>query len=506
MFDNLVNLLQHLNKIGIALSVERNIEKLLKKILDESMIITNSDGGSLYIKRDFSGENKLVFEIAVNKSRSFPFTNFSLPINNKSIAGFVAFSGKTLNIDDVENLPPEIEVKYNRDFDDKIRYKTINMLVIPMKDYNGIVIGVLQLINKKKLEKEILTDVNNFKNQVMSFSADEESVIESLASQAAVLIERTKLYNEIESLLQSITETLVATLETRDLTTSGHSKRVAGYAVEMLRTINKIDYGKYKDVFFTKEQEREIYYAGLLHDIGKIGVSENILGKAHKITNERLELIKMRFSCYKLLLERKIEKEGLSEEEEYCLKNIEEMYEFIRKIGKGFFITDEDVEKVEKISKIEFENITGEKTKLIDDFEKENLTIKYGNLTIDERNEINRHVIYTVDILKKMKWGESFKNVEKIAGSHHERIDGTGYPEGLVGDDIPIQGRILALLDIFEALTARDRPYKPPMTVERALEILEKEVEARHIDVDLFEIFIKERVYEIYKKELNRIK
>ena len=504
MNNQLMSLVHQLTQIGISLSMEKDVNKLLDKILKESMSITNSDGGSLYVVSEESDKKELVFKIAKNFSREFPFKSFKLAIDRNSIAGYVAKEGKALNISNVLDVYEQIGVKYNSAFDKQINYKTVNMMVIPMKNFEGEIIGVLQLINKKE-NGNILGEPETITENIIPYDNEEMKIIEGLASQAGVLLERTTLYNEIEELLKSMIETMITTIETRDKTTSGHSKRIAGYAVEMLRAINRVDYGIYKELKFSEDEIKETYYAALLHDIGKIGISEAVLGKPFKVNAKAKELLMSNFNAYKYYLKYKELKGEIVEIEKENLKTVDLDAKFIEKMCTSFFSTDEDLKRLTDLSKIEFEDMFGEKIRLIEDSELEHLRISRGTLTGGERNEIMKHVSYTKDILNKISWAKNLERVPEIAGSHHEFADGSGYPAGLKKDGIMVQGRVLSILDIFEALTARDRPYKAPMPLEKAISILQDHVDKGHLDKELFEIFIKEEVFELYKKELSEL-
>lgn len=495
-------LIKKLTKIGVLMTSERNISKILEMILRESIELSNCDGGSIYIKEiDENSVPVIKFKNAINFSRKIEFKEFSLNLDKNSIAGFVALNGEILVLDDVDNIDPILELKYNDSFDKMINYKTVNMAVIPMISYDNEVVGVLQLINKRKNAHLNLINLNEVKEQIDSFNSEELEIIESLAAQAGILIERTKLYDEIQELLGSFIQAMVATLDTRDITTSGHSKRLAGYALKFAEVINQVDYGVYKDIFFSKEEIKELYYSALLHDIGKIGVKEAVLQKRTKLTENTIETLEYRF---RFLINALALKNELNDFEKEIVEKPEKYLDIIRLINNKPFITDEEEDLLQKINNLEV-NFNGIKYKFFKKEEIENLTIKKGNLTDDEREEINSHVSYSYKILKDIKWIKELKNIPDIASSHHERIDGTGYPRRLKGNEISIQAKILAILDIFEALTARDRPYKPPMSVEKAIEIIKKEVEDNHLDKELFQIFMQEKIYELYKEELNKI-
>ena len=497
------NLIKELNKIGIMLAAERDISKLLKIILEESIKITNCDGGSIYVKEFDSEKNIPIirFKEAVNLSRKIEFKEFTLELNKNSIAGYSAMTGEVLILNDVNNISQNLELHYNNSFDNMINYKTINMLVVPMVNYNNEVVGVMQLINKKKSNIDKLSEVERISEMVEDYEQDEIDVIKSLTAQAGILLERTKLYEEIQELLSSFIQAMVTTIDSRDITTSGHSRRLAGYALGFAEAINRVDYGEYKNVFFTKEEIKELYYAALLHDIGKVGVKEDVLQKRTKISEETLELLEFKFLYFK---DKIVNKDNKTDNEKLFLDKFDIYLQMVKTVNQKPFLTKEEEDLLRELNNFRF-SVDGKEYNLFKDYEFENLKIKKGNLTENEREEINSHVVYSFNILNDIRWIKDLKKVPIIAGSHHERIDGTGYPRGLKGEEISVQARILGILDIFEALTARDRPYKPAMSVEKAITILEKEVEDNHLDKNLFDIFMKEKIYELYKEELNKI-
>lgn len=308
---------------------------------------------------------------------------------------------------------------------------------------------------------------------------------------------------ELIQLTNAVVETMVAALDTRDTTTAGHSKRLAGYAVKLAETLNLVEYGSYKDFKFTEDQIQELYYAALLHDIGKIGIKESILQKKYRLVEEHQNEIRYRFSYYKKYLEMKRLLGEIDESEVEVLKDIDGYCDFVLMISRRAYITDEEAAKIRRISEIDYVDIDNVSKKLLKDFEVEGLTIKKGNLTQTERDIINTHVDHTYNILKVIPWTKNLENVPGIASNHHERVNGTGYSKGLKADEIIVQAKILAILDIFEALTALDRPYKPPMQIDKALEIIREEVDLGHLDREICEVFVNEKVYDLYKTELK---
>lgn len=489
-------LIKELVNIGIAFSAEKNTESLLKLILTETMSITSSDAGSLYIVEEKPEKKVLRFKISENHSRIVEFTEFPLNIDKNSIAGYVALSKKPLVLQDVTNIPSEIGIKYNDSFDKKINYKTVNMLVIPMLDYNENVVGVLQLINKKKGNDLKLKSVENIPDQITDYIEEEQEIVNSLASQAAILIERAKLYNDIEVLFQSFIEAMVAALDARDPTTCGHSKRLALLSVGVGSVINNTQIGKYANISFSNEELREFYYAALLHDIGKIGVKEHVLLKQNRLTDERLTLIRYRFHYYRERLEIQAKESKINPDEESFLENFDEILNKIETINSKNFLKDDELEELKKIHAMQYVDIDGKKKNILDEFEFENLSIVKGNLTKSERDVMESHVKHSFDLLTQIHWTSDLLRVPEIAATHHEKIDGSGYSQGLVDEQISVQAKILAILDIFEALTAVDRPYRPALTPEKAIGILENMVKDGQLDGDLLTLFVENRVWE----------
>jgi response regulator RpfG family c-di-GMP phosphodiesterase len=313
-----------------------------------------------------------------------------------------------------------------------------------------------------------------------------------------------ELYNkELISFTDAIVETMVAAIDTRDTTTAGHSKRLAQYAVKLAESINKVNYGKYKDFKFTKIQINELRYAALLHDVGKIGVKESILQKEFRLSVENQNEIKIRFAYLKKCLELKKVKEEISDEEINILYNLDENLKFVIEISRRGYVVKEEIDKIQHIAEIQYLDEENTKCNLLSNLEVENLIIQRGNLTNSEREIINSHVVHTYNILNKILWTKELEKVPYIAASHHERLDGTGYSNGIKEEQLTVQTRILNILDVFEALTALDRSYKPPMSIEKALEIIEDDVFAGKFDKDLYEIFINEKVYNLHSDILN---
>lgn len=490
------SLIESLLKVGSYLSLQKDTSKLLDTIVSTSMKLTNSDAGSLYIREG----NFLRFKIAKNTSRHFPFNEFQIPLTKESIAGYCALSGDSYNFSSVDSIPDILGIKYNDSFDKKVGYKTVNMLVVPMKNLKGEIIGVLQLLNKKNSFARILDTIDDFKDHISSYTSHEERIISSLSSSAAIILERRKLYGEIKELFKTFSQSMVTTIDSRDPATAGHSIRVANYASNFANAINGVDYGKYRFLTFSEEKIEEIYYAALLHDVGKIGVKESILLKEDRLTKDEIESIKYKLSYLKKDIEFKIFKSEQSKDEDALFEKIGIYMDFLEKMSKKSFMSDEDESLLDEISRIEFHDIKGKTSKILTEKQLDSLKVKRGNLSLDERSIMEKHPHYTHEILKSISWGKELKDLPYIAACHHEKINGKGYPYSLKDEEIPVQSKILAIVDIYDALTASDRPYKPALSVEKTLSILEEEAGRNHIDKELLDIFINEKVYQLGNK------
>ena len=502
-----------LTRIGVSLSNEKDFTKLLRDILYSSREISVADSGSLYlIDKDEKGNPKnLRFKISAMDLNS---SEFILPINKQSIAGYVAYTGKVLNIPDVYNLPKDVEYNFNRDFDKVKNYHSKSMLVVPMKNYLGEVIGVIQLINRKKNFNNKLSVEQMRGNDVMPFDKYSEELVMSVAGQAAVAIQNNNLIQDIESLFEGFVTASVSAIEARDPTTSGHSFRVALLTVGLAETVDKISSGKFSHIKFTHEQMKEIRYASLLHDFGKVGVREKVLVKSKKLEPYELDLIKWRFHYMKKDLQEKftarkldyVKKNGTNGftgfekalELEYHIekKRLDDMLLVIISSNEPTILEQSNSQALEDISKMNFSFLDGTELPVLTTAELNFLSIRKGSLDFEERKEIESHVEHTFQFLSKIPWTSGLKMVPSIAHAHHEKLNGNGYPRGLHAHDIPIQSKMMTIADIFDALTDKDRPYKKAVPLERALDILKMEVKDHHVDGDLLNIFIESRVFE----------
>ena len=508
-----------LNKIGMALSTERNTNSLLELILSKSREITSADTGSLYLVEadENDGKKHLVFKLTQNDSHSVPFRQFTISIDTSSIAGFAASTGQILNIKDayrIRNLP----FRLNRDFDEKFGYRTKSMLVLPMKNQKDEVIGVLQLINSKKNPGAMLKSPKIVSEEVGPFSARSQDLASSLASQAAVALENNLLYRQIEDMFQGFVKASVTAIESRDPSTFGHSDRVATLTVALAQTVDRMDCGPYKDIHFTHEGIREIRYASILHDFGKVGVRENVLVKSKKLYAPQLELIRKRFQyvrkalegeAYRKKLDHVLLNGNLGYEEVFALidgqqsRELQNLDEFLQKIVEA----NEPTVMPEKASKEllemagwSFDEPSMPTEPLLTPEELQLLSITRGSLDADERRQIESHVTHSFNFLKEIKWTKELTRVPLIAQAHHEKLNGSGYPHGWKSEDIPFEAKMMTISDIFDALTASDRPYKRAVPVDRALNIISGEVKSQLLDPVLFNLFVEAKIYQLTAK------
>ncbi len=507
------NEISKLTKIGISLANEKDFTKLLRDILNSAREISNSDSGSLYlVEKDEKGNPRnLRFKISALDLTS---DEFILPINKKSIAGYVAATGKGLNIPNVYELTGKEEYHFNSEIDKRIHYYSKSMLVVPMKDHNDEVVGVIQLINRKKNFRTKLSFEELQGDQVFAYDKYTEELTMAVAGQAAVAIQNNNLLHEIETLFEGFVTASVSAIEARDPTTSGHSFRVAQYTVGLAEAVNQIETGDFKKLFFSPVQIKEIRYASLLHDFGKVGVREKVLVKAKKLEDYEIDLIKWRFHYVSKdiegkLAQKKIDyllkngKSGYSEfeqsielEHQIEKKKLEDMVKVIVQSNEPSILEEGNSHSLEEISKINYQTIEGESICLLHPREFGYLSIRKGSLDFEERREIESHVEHTFQFLSKIPWTRDLKMVPAIAHAHHEKLDGGGYPRGLASMEIPVQSKMMAIADIFDALTDKDRPYKKAVPLDRALDILKMEVRDKHLDGDLLDVFIEHKVFD----------
>ena len=523
--DSQLTLIRRLTQIGVALSAEKNIDRLLEMIVEEAQDFTCADGGTLYIISD--DESALHFAIVQNTTLkthmggtggkiTWPSVMLKNPDgspNFTNVSAYAAISGQVVNIPDVYDAEG-FNFQGTRKFDADTGYRSKSMLVVPMRNHENDTIGVLQLLNAQ----EPLT------GKVINFSNECQQMTESLASQAAVALSNTRLIHDLENLLESFISSIASAIDEKSPYTGGHVQRVAKLSLTIAEKINNMTEGPYADVCFDEHPMKELRTAAWLHDIGKITTPEYVVDKATKLETiyDRIETLKTRFEVIKRDHELKVLEDRLArhyahsdesgsetsgmetdgKNDEFSRKLEEDINFLVNANTGGEFMADEMIEKVKEIASRKW-MYDGDECPMLTENEVYNLTIRRGTLTTEERDIINNHAKVTHKMLSQLPFPKKLKNVPLYAAAHHENINGTGYPFGLKGDEISLQSRILALADIFEALTAKDRPYKKGKTLSEALDIMSFMVKDGHIDKDLFELFIREKIYLDYaKKEL----
>lgn len=497
--------------IARAMTTERDLSKLLSLILEKCRFVTGADAGSIYVVEGEDPSPVLRFKLTQNESVSFDATEFVMPISNRSIAGSAALTKKSINLPDVYDLAPGSPFGFDRTVDERIGYRTKSMLTVPLVSQLDEVIGIIQLINKKKTPGRCLTTAEDVEEDVVAFDARSEELLGMVAAQAAVSLENALLYSEIRQLFEGFVTASVEAIESRDPTTSGHSRRVADLTVALAKAVDRTDAGPYARAFFTTDDMRELEYASLLHDFGKIGVREKVLVKARKLYDEELALIRARFDFAEKaaevdVLRRKMravergapksELEAFDREEEERRKSLESAWQAIVAANEPTVLAAGDFARLEDIAKETYFDMKGQLRPLLEPHEAGALAVRKGSLTPSEYDEISGHVSHTFRFLSQIPWGKHLRRVPTIAVAHHERLNGTGYPNKLVAEEIPVQSKMMSIADIFDALTASDRPYKKAVPVERALDILHYGVNDGHLDPELVRIFKEVRAWE----------
>ena len=508
--------LRELSRVGAALSTERDLDTLLEMILSQALRLAAADAGSLYLmERDAAGNpSTLRFKLSLNITLpELPFSESTIPIDHTSLAGYVAATGNPLMISDVYLLPEHVTYRQNRSFDEKFGYRTRSMLVLPMRTHRDETIGVLQLINRKRDGTVPLTSQQLVDQQVIPFDQRAAELVAALAAQAAVAIENSRLYEDIERLFEGFVTAAVTAIEARDPTTSGHSFRVATFTTNLAEAVDMAGEGPYKGLKFNREQLREIRYAGLLHDFGKVGVREQVLVKQKKLYGHDLTILRHRFHS----LQQQADLEFERERAEHLLANGEKDYretvqhlELLRRVrreelgrwldsivraNEPTILPEGSFEELTEIGQQTYMDFDGIERPLLSEEELRFLMINKGNLDPRERREIESHVTHTFRFLERIPWTRELSGIPKIAFGHHEKLDGTGYPRGAKDLEIPVQTRMMTIADIYDALTATDRPYKRAVTAERALDILSAEAKGGLIDAHLLATFVGAEVF-----------
>ena len=517
--------LEQLNEIGAALSLEKDLKALLEKILLAAKTITRADGGTLYLVEGEGAAQVLRFEIVRTASLAIAMggtTGNAIPFypihlfkngdpNTSMVAAFAALTGQTVNIADAYT-EEGFDFSGTRAFDQKTGYRSQSFLTVPMKNHEGEITGVLQLINCH----------NPATGEIVAFSTSDQRLAESLASQAAIALTNRALISQLENLFESFINMINEAIDEKSPYTGGHCQRVPQLTMMLAEAVNDTAEGPLAEFAMTEKDRYELRIAGLLHDCGKITTPVHIVDKATKLETifDRINLVDTRFEVLKRdaeidALTKKVELARQTELDEITrrerayeidedlretLRQIEEDRKFLRRcnIG-GESMSKEEQDRALQIGlSYKWRDPVGNTANFLTDDELKNLTIPRGTLTPEEREIINHHIVSTINMLEALPWPKHLRNVPEYAGGHHERMDGKGYPRGLRRDQMSVQARIMGIADIFEALTAKDRPYKKGKTLSESLEILGKFKLNGHIDPDLFDVFIRRKVYLTY--------
>jgi HD-GYP domain-containing protein (c-di-GMP phosphodiesterase class II) len=515
--ERLLEQIRKLSDIGRALSGVYDLNTLLEMIVDQARNFTNADAGTLYIVED----NTLRFQIVQNDSlkirmggktgETIPFKPVELKESN--VSAYVALKDVSVNIPDVydTNL---FDFTGPKKFDESTGYRSQSMLVVPMRNHENDVIGVLQLLNA----------TNPLNKKVVSFSKDYENLCESLASQAAVSITNAKLIFNMTELFEAFVKVMATAIDEKSPVTGGHIRRVADLTLTLADVIHNTKEGHYKDITFSRDQIYELKIAAYMHDIGKVTSPVEIVEKAKKLQTifDRIQYIRLRMAY----ISQKIKLEGqnakieilqngadsgnlkiLETETHNKLEEIKEIREFINKCNEpGEFLDDETLERLKEISQKTYIDDEEQQQPFLTEDELVNLSIRRGSITEAERKKMQSHAAVTLKMLKQIPFTKKLKNIPAFAGAHHEFINGKGYPLGLKGDEIPFEGKLMAVTDIAEALTASDRPYKKAMPLETVNRILRSMAEKEELDSNLVELFIEKEVYKIYQEKYEKQK
>ena len=492
--------LRALNKLGMSLMLERDQEELLREIVELGKRVTESDGGALLLgdSDDDAPTTLQLVHVDFEAIQNFDTDLSLIPVDDNSIVGHAAKTKKLVVIDDAYNLPADASFVMNPAFDEKYRYRRRSMLIVPLVDHRDHLVGVLIFVNRKSEPRARITSKEAADRYVLPYTAREVELARSLASQAAISIENSRLYARIERMLESFVKASVTAIDQRDPTTAGHSLRVAALSIGLAEAVERAGRGRYRQTQFTRKQLRELRFAALLHDFGKVAVREDVLIKAKKLPPLLWERIDARFDLIRRTLELEhCQSHSRNGETELtaALDELHRMREIVREANEPAMLEREPSTELAVIARHTFRRPDGTLMPYLTTEELQYLRLARGNLDGPERAEIESHVEETYQFLIKIPWTDDLSNLARYAYCHHEKLNGTGYPRQLAGDEIPVQTRIITLADIFDALTESDRPYKAAVSPEKALDILRAEAKEGLLDGDLVQILLESESY-----------
>jgi len=507
--------IERLTEIGIALSAEKNTVRLLEQILMGAKELTNADGGTLYsvqedrtVKIETMLTDSLHFAMGGTTGTPIPFPPIALYDDNGNpnehmVVTHAVLHNTTVNIPDAYDANG-FDFSGTKKFDAKTGYRSTSFLTVPLRNHEGDIIGVLQLLNA----------IDPHSKKVIPFSEEAQRLTESLASQAAIALTNRRLIDDLKKLLESLIQLIATAIDEKSPYTGGHCKRVPVLTMQLAEAAARQTEGPLAGFQMDADGRYELEMAAWLHDCGKITTPEYVVDKATKLETifDRIKLVDTRYEVLRRdarirLLEQRLaalergerpDDAALEREYQSALEQYAEEQAFLRRCNTGGeFMSEGDQDRVRLIGEQSWE-LQGQRTPLLSQNEVYNLTIAKGTLTPEERTVINNHIVATIKMLESLPFPKHLRNIPEYAGGHHERMDGKGYPRGLKRDQLSVQARVMAIADIFEALTAKDRPYKEGKKLSEALRILGFMKQEGHIDPDLFQIFVREKIYQQY--------
>lgn len=499
-----------LNQIGIALSAENNEELLMEKILSSARELTGADAGSLYMVNESNQQpTSLSFTQVQNDTLNVHFGGSGqkvdnavfpdIPLrvdgvpNNRMVVAYSVLNEETVNIEDAYN-EAGFDFSGTRTFDDSTGYRSTSILVVPLKNHEGDIIAALQLLNKTTAD-----------GKTVSFDHHDEELTESLASQAAVALTNCQLVADLHTLFESFTQVIASAIDSKSPQTGAHCRRVPDATLMLAEAANGSQYPGLEDFQMSEADLYELKIAAWMHDCGKVVTPPHVVEKSTKLEtiHDRISSVEARMEVLARDAEIAQLKQQLKDNgqtpNEFDRSTFKEELEFLQACNKGGeFMADDKIAQVQQLANRSYQTLTGTQQPLLNDDEQQNLSIRKGTLSDEERKIMQDHMVHTINMLEQLPFPKHLRRVPEYAGGHHERMDGKGYPKGLTREQMSIPARIMGIADVFEALTAPERSYKKPMSLSQTLTIMGRMVEDNHLDPDLFRLFIDEKVYMTY--------